>query len=135
VTTTQEPGSGGDVLPRFAEIAQQYVDEFSFDHGSYGIIQALLVRGTGEILRIPEGQARDEATESAAQRLDRALQAAAAEFRDAGLAAVGVESLTSVMEGLCPVPPFCMGAGPGEEPIAVYTSDPAEAEAKEEVYA
>lgn len=113
MTSTQEPprGEGREVHPLFARVLEPYLAAFNLDAGSEQMIEHLLVRGTREVRRIPEGADRDAAIEAAAQRLDVALQRASAEFESVGRVDIDVDTLTVVMQAMCPVPPFCAGIG------------------------
>jgi hypothetical protein len=115
MTSTQEPGEGQDVLPEFVEIAEEQTEGFTFDEDSQRLIAQLLVRGSQEMLRLPEGPDREEAVAAAAERLKVAIQSAAVQLREAELVDVDSDTLTVVMEGLCPVPPFCTGMGGPDE--------------------
>ena len=115
MTSTQEPpqGEGRDVHPLFASVAQSYLAQHNLDEPAKQLLGQLLVRGTREVLRLPEGADRDAAVEAAAERLNVAMKRASLEFARAGQVDIDIDTLTVVMQSLCPVPPFCAGiSGP-----------------------
>jgi hypothetical protein len=124
MTSTMEPPESDDgaVLKVFADVADRYVSQFELDERAHAVIDQMLVRGTAEVLRLP-AEERDDAIGAAIERLENAMLDAADELHSLGAQQVSVDALTTVMQGLCPVPPFCLGMGdPGTTTTSGSTS-------------
>ena len=98
-----------EIVPEFREIVNTYAAEFDLERDSQVVLDNMLRRGSAEVMSLPPGQERSELIADASLRLEGALTEVQQQFRNAGIVAVERDALEAVMQGVCPVPPFCLG--------------------------